>query len=300
MFLLTGKLGDDLYEVTDILSRKLHRVTGGGLKSRVLSGKKIYGVSEQGKVIKIFKSLKEYVDHYSARVLLSGITGEPITVDCDEFEIILEANGSKSTYIIKLVKEIEFEELVIPDFITYVAEGFHLCKGLKRVVLPDSCLGISEYAFSDCKTLARVEGGKNVSAISGRAFFKTSELTQFPDFPSLTYLGYECFAYSGICAFNAASNLGTISSGAFMYSDIDFLDLSNAENISMEARCFAGCEALKTIKLPRRIYEFDDSCFYNCTNLKDIYYKTGSLFDMDEDFRAMFKDNPTVRMCRVI
>lgn len=60
--------------------------------------------------------------------------------------------------------------------------------------------------------------------------------------------------------------------------DIDFF----ASFSAIPSHCFAGCEALESIYIPKNIIKIGTSAFRNCKNLKSINFETGYL-DLESD-----------------
>ncbi len=64
----------------------------------------------------------------------------------------------------------DIEQIILPDSVTYIENGFKNCTNLKSITLPDSIIGLSSSAFENCVSLETVSLPAGLKTISNQAF----------------------------------------------------------------------------------------------------------------------------------
>ncbi len=122
------------------------------------------------------------------------------------------------------------------------------CSTLKTVTLPESLMGISEYAFSFCTEIKSVSIPASVSTIHTSAF---------------------AFC-TGLSSVSLPDSLETISEGAFMGCEaLSEIALPNALS-SIKDYAFYYCSAIKEIEIPQSVKGIGTCAFADCSSLKAV------------------------------
>ncbi len=142
------------------------------------------------------------------------------------------------------------------------------CSNLERVVLPEGCESIGDYAFSGCTALKEMSNTSKISHVGSYAFSGTGELK--PQLAPLNYVGEKAFYESGIETVSFNSELKAIGEGAFSScQNLTSLNIpGNVDRIGNYA--FSGCIGLKTIIVGEGTRYIDSHCFYNCGNVETM------------------------------
>ncbi len=178
----------------------------------------------------------------------------------------------------------------------------------------DTVTGIGADAFSGCKTIEGIVLSESITSIGSMAFCACNNLTDITIPEGVTSIGYAAFAD---CAslrdivlpasvtsienfvFHQCANIESITvdpSNSVYHSDGNCL--IQTESKSLIAGCknsvipadgsveriangvFDGCTELKTIVIPKQVWNIGWGAFNNCANLDTIYYG-GSTDDWD-------------------
>ena len=186
---------------------------------------------------------------------------------------------------------------------------FKGCTSLKTVTIKDGCSVIGDECFSGCSKLPSVEIPSSVVSIGNEAFLECVELKGIAIPVGTSKIGDS--AFKGCTAMTEATvgddvesigaqafygctklrnvtlgeNLRTIYYRAFMNcTDLEEIvipdyvaRLPRRSNFSYEAysEAFAGCTALTTVTLGKRIAEMGEGVFAGCSNIKVINIKDG-------------------------
>ena len=148
------------------------------------------------------------------------------------------------------------ENVEIPECLEIYEIGkkaFYSKDFIKTVHFPESLRIISTEAFSMNSGLKKVTGGKNVIRLGEDAFYYNIKLDDVSSLEALHYLGYACFAWTGLEKYEMPQTV--------YYCD-QFV--------------FLGCSYLKEIILSGNLYAVSSGMFYNCTNLERCIVKYGT------------------------
>ncbi len=178
---------------------------------------------------------------------------ERFTVAADNPRYKVEGNFLLDKINNKLVSIFKAdEEIVIPDGITEIPEGFFsFTSSIEKITLPDSLVKICDKAFYHQYNLASINFPKNLHYIGDNAFEKCQKLSMNVILPeTLTYLGKEAFKSTKITALTLPSNFESIPDGCFCScNNLALVNFSkNLKYIGKEA--FSGCSAFKDLKIP--------------------------------------------------
>ena len=135
--------------------------------------------------------------------------------------------------------------------VTAIGEGAYAGTGVVTAIIPQGVTEIGAFAFADCRLLVKSE------------------------IPEGFYV-LRAFLFRGCTALREVSLPSTIErveGGVFAATALVDVDLSRCRALrSIGERCFAGCEALGSVKLPEGVTSIGNSAFFGCTALKEIIY----------------------------
>ena len=158
------------------------------------------------------------------------------------FEICDAING-----VILGMRDESVEELIIPDRISYIAEGaFQGNKNLKRVVVLGKLEAVHKSAFAQCSALEKIEFRDAVSLIGSEAFSGCRALSEVDFFGSASQI--QDGAFSG-CTSLFAVRFNLRARG-------NFTEVSKFT--------YRGCTSLKSIYIPTTVTTvYGDGFYYN-------------------------------------
>ena len=176
-----------------------------------------------------------------------------------------------NTGVIRIIDYLsyEVEDVVIPESIdieeeTYIVKeimpyAFAFNKSLKSIVIPNTILEISEYAFYASEMLETVE------------FLPISQLTYISDFAFS-----DCYSLKSIVIPNTVTYLGqyAFASNRSLES-VEFETGSLVDEIFTAT--FSGDILLKTINIPARVSVIGQSAFNNNKSLTQVTFEEGSI-----------------------
>ena len=135
-------------------------------------------------------------------------------------------------------------------------------------------LGLSTYAFSECKKLTSVTIPNGVISISDYAFADCTNLTSVTIPDSVTSIGYAVF--SGCSALTSI----TISDGVTEIGDSMFSNCTSLTSItipdsvtSIGSSAFWGCRSLTSITIPDSVTDIGSFALWQCNSLTSIIYE---------------------------
>lgn len=121
---------------------------------------------------------------------------------------------------------------------------------LESIEIPPFINDIEHSVFFDCLYLKEVTLPYNLTEIPNSMFCgcKSLEHITLPD--NITIIGYQAFSHSGLKEIQLTNNLKCISERAFGY-----------------------CDSINEIEIPESVEVIETDAFWNCRNLKIIYFK---------------------------
>lgn len=147
---------------------------------------------------------------------------------------------------------------------------YYIPASLRKVTVTNG--DIPEYAFYNCENLTNITLFDNVTSIGDYAFYNCESLTNIIIPDDVTLIGerafYNCNSITNVIIPNKVNNIG-----AYTFFDCSSLTtvtiLGNITSIGKGA--FALCDSLTTITIPA-VNKIEDSAFWNCVNLKKVFY----------------------------
>lgn len=147
--------------------------------------------------------------------------------------------------------------------------AFYNCTNLKNIVIPDTVTSIGSEAFRGCSSLASVELPSNLATLS--------------------YLSFgDCVALSSI---TIPKTLVTYNSSILVYGP--FEGCTHLYTATLEEGATTVCDrlfrgsAVETVSLPSTLRTIEQYAFYNCTNLKSIYFSCNAPSVANESFESV-------------
>ena len=134
----------------------------------------------------------------------------------------------------------------IPDSVTEIKDwAFEDCKRVAKVIIPRSVTGILDGAFAFCSSLVSVNIPDSVTWIDDGAFSGCSALTEVTIPHSITHIG--------VGAFDHCSSLRTASIPHSV--------------TQIAASAFYGCASLVSMTIPDSVTEIEGRAFHDCHQL---------------------------------
>lgn len=194
---------------------------------------------------------------------------------------------------IKEVSNKKLKEVNVISGDTIPASAFkNLCQ-LTKVTLSNSITTIKDSAFAGCKMLNEINLSNNILKIEDSAFSNSISLTNiiFPN--SLISLGEKAFLNcKKLTNINLVNSISSIEKAAFMgCSALKKVELPDIE--VLKAFCFAQCNSLEDVIIPKTIKTIEPLVFKDSKSLKNLYFK-GDIKDSMEVYSEnlnLFKAN---------
>ena len=132
-------------------------------------------------------------------------------------------------------------------------------------------VGISDYAFENCKNLNSITIANSITYIGWMAFRNCSSLTSISIPNSVTEVGS--------CCFSNCTKLETVTLPDSLENiyDYTFYDCASLKNINIPntirdiQRCaFRGCSSLPSINIPNTVTRIGEAAFQKCSNLQSV------------------------------
>ena len=184
-----------------------------------------------------------------------------IDYDAEKTELVLPEKFKGHDYSLDILFENNknLEKIIIPDSIASLpADIFNGCINLKEVVLPGSLTAIPDRAFYGCYALTEITPGETISEI-----------------------GKEAFAFSGVEELEFGDALKNIGDQAFSYcGSLRYVDLGDGVE-SIGAGAFKQCKMLNKIIIPVSVKTIGIEAFYETGLWANIFYE-GNKADMDK------------------
>lgn len=157
--------------------------------------------------------------------------------------------------------------------------------------IPDSVKVIEPFAFANAGHLRHVELPMGLQRIEEGTFSGCGQLTSVVIPRTVRYIGKNAFAgCTALRRVRLPETLGVIDRGAFRGAGLTDLRLRRVSLIGESAfencnalhtadlgalqigkRSFAGCSALRTVKLYNGLYTIDESAFQGCIGLRELW-----------------------------
>lgn len=201
----------------------------------------------------------------------AGIAGTVDWGDGSAPEVV--TSGGSHTYA-----EAGEYEVTIDGAVTVSNQAFYNCTALRKVVLPETIVGIGQSAFGSCRAMEFIIIPKGVQTIANNAFISCYAL-RFVVIPSEFYL-------SGILSFGTIPSLKGVSLpedfSVGVYS-IDFNGCYGLEFVSppenyckaISAHSFRFCQNLRNLVIPQGVTSIGEGAFTGCYALRKLVLPEG-------------------------
>ena len=147
--------------------------------------------------------------------------------------------------------------------------AFYNNQNITNVILPETVLSISDYAFSN-SSLQTINLPSNLQSIGSQAFQQT-RLTSFEMPDSITYVGFglfqHCFELTNVVL---SQNLTEIPSSMFWFCEnLQSITIPNSVNY-IGSQAFYYCYNLTNITIPASVQTIGNNAFMECYGLQYI------------------------------
>jgi len=163
--------------------------------------------------------------------------------------------------------------------------AFEHCTNLRSVTIPETVETICPWAFGWCENLSRIEIPKSVTHIDNYVFVGCSKLQEINvNSANSSYKSVAGVLFTkngkGLCCYPAGKEgtSYTVPEGVEYIGGNSFIYCSKLTSVTLPTdltsigdRAFMGC-GLTEIKIPAAVTNISGYVFYNCKNLKTIYF----------------------------
>lgn len=190
---------------------------------------------------------------------LSGV-GLPDSLESIEFEAFTECT--------------DLEYIVLPDSLTQLKFGcFSKCTSLRYVKLPMHLEAIGFTCFSGCIKLEDLEIPYGLKTIGADAFSGCFNLRHISIPSTVEALGYCCFKGCALESVILPESLISLDDECFAdipsLTFVRFAEGTNASEFRIGKNCFAYCQNLKSIEMPKAVFENHENAV-RLDSFKDI------------------------------
>jgi len=259
MLYVSGKMNDDLIEVTDSYEKKKRFINVGDALAK---GTRIYGLHSNG-TVRIYSSIQKFLDMYCMRLALcnSPVSYE-LGYDTQSGLIILRSCS---------LSDSAMHDLVIPDFVDFICGyAFEEKLNLRSVVIPKSVRKIGRSCFLRCENLESVviEGTSDSELdMDSYVFMSCRKLRNVHLGDSVHTIPVSCFdECTSLHELQLPDSLVCIKDYAFRSSGLETIRIPDSVKVVGDA--FRGCKNLRYAYIPDAIQSIEQSCFDGCDNLE--------------------------------
>ncbi|EAY03355.1 surface antigen BspA-like [Trichomonas vaginalis G3] len=162
-------------------------------------------------------------------------------------------------------QNVELDCLGINDY------AFYKCTSLATIVLHDTVKYISSGAFQACSSLNSLKLSKNLEVLGIQAFFDCLSLKDLSIYTKLTNISIGAFENcKSLESLNLGNNIKSIDSRAF-YNCENLVSISFTPSLEIIGESsFFNCKSLPEIKLPYSMKTLHSDAFYNCISLSSL------------------------------
>jgi len=240
----------DCYRLVEVVNRSKNFIVSAGSDDN--GGVGSFALS-------VFNGDAQYVDRFinESGLIFYKNGADKILVDYNGDDTSLEIPaGCTEIYYGTFRENKSIESVIIPDGVTSVGDwAFSGCTSLKDVSIANSVDYVGKRAFSSCRSLSDINLPEGLNSIEEYLFYNCENLENITIPESVTSVGKWAFACNKINEIVIPDNVTTI-----------------------EERAFSQCHDLKKVTLCAGINLPDQSAFYECNSLTDLYYN-GTLVD---------------------
>ena len=149
--------------------------------------------------------------------------------------------------------------------------AFSNCTSLASIEIPNSVTNIGSSAFYNCRSLASITIPNSVTSIGSSAFSNCTSLASITIPNSVTSIGssafYYCTSLTSITIPNSVTNIG--SSAFYICRSLTSVTIPNSVT-SIWGTAFINCTSFTSITIPNSVTNIGDSAFQNCTSLTSV------------------------------
>ncbi len=167
-----------------------------------------------------------------------------------------EYKGLPVTKVNGGINEQSVETIIISEGIQEIHARFDHSFGLKNIYIPSSVIYIWEAAFNSKPTMGGFPSGVKSNVIEKIVVAE----------------GNPYYHIDGNCL------IETKSKKVILGCNNSVIPVDGSVEIIGEA-AFANCKSIETVILPRSVIELENSAFYNCDNLKQVYITSSASID---------------------
>lgn len=170
-------------------------------------------------------------------------------------------------------------EYVIPNYVTTLGVGaFYSCKKLTNIEIPEGVLEIPSLAFCGCKSIVSMVVPEGVVFIDDFAFSNCESMT-YLDVPK-TVTEISPYAFSGYMPGENKGYIQNFEGDFVIFGDgILYTYKGNGGDVVIPdgvkyilEDAFLFYENITSLTIPNSVIKIGNYNFYDCTELKDIYY----------------------------
>ena len=158
---------------------------------------------------------------------------------------------------------------------TIAGDAFNNCPNLTSITLPESVVGIGDYAFFQCRNISSVVIPEGVIEIGEHAFALCENLTSITLPDSIIHIGAGAFASTPYT--NTESNPHIEDGVVYIDNHLIGANIAISGNYIIKTGiktladyAFGGCTNLNSIIIPSSVKNIGNSTFSDCTGLTSV------------------------------
>lgn len=164
------------------------------------------------------------------------------------------------------------KKIVLPQTLKRINDyAFSRCTELETIVIPDSVTRIGAYVFKECISLKSVNIPSGISAIPEGMFSGCAKLENIELHDGLNVIGDAAFQKcTSLQTIQLPSTIEKINAYAFEQC-VKLKNVQLPEKVDgIGIYAFSKCSSLESITLPESLTGIGDNAFFNCVNLKNV------------------------------
>ncbi|MEG1560303.1 MAG: leucine-rich repeat domain-containing protein [Clostridia bacterium] len=163
----------------------------------------------------------------------------------------------------------ESTDIKLPSGIKWLTDVFS-ASNCKSIELNDGLLGISAYAFYECKYLTSINIPNSVGYIGEYAFYNCAELNNIAISKNIYEIDRDAFMNTKWLK-SKLKDFIVVGDGVLIYAPDDTAELIIPEGVKVIAEyAFANKYSLEKLTIPEGVEFIDEYAFSGCTKLKEI------------------------------
>jgi len=164
------------------------------------------------------------------------------------------------------------KKIVLPETLKRINDyAFSRCTELEIIVIPDSVTRIGAYVFKECISLKSVNIPSTISAIPEGMFSGCAKLENIELHEGLSVVGDAAFQKcTSLQTIHLPSTIEKINAYAFEQC-VKLKDVQLPEQVDgIGIYAFSKCSSLESISLPESLTGIGENAFFNCVNLNNV------------------------------